>query len=60
LDLFVPLLTEKVETVVDQRLVEVDAVVGEEEAAVAGNLDACTLVRLLGNCNVAHTASRAR
>lgn len=45
LDLFVPLLAEKVEAVVDERLVEVDAVVGEEEAAVAGDFDACVSVR---------------
>ena len=45
LNLFVPLLTEKVETVVDESLIKIDAVVGEEEAAVAGDFDACVSVR---------------
>jgi len=45
LDLLVTLFTQKVETVGDQSLVEVDTVVCEEVATVAG--DFCTCVRIV-------------
>jgi hypothetical protein len=41
LDLLVALGAKEVETVVNERLVEVDAVVDEEEATVTGDLGAC-------------------
>lgn len=41
LDLFVTLLAQKVETVGDQSLVEVNTIVCEEVATVASNFSAC-------------------
>lgn len=43
LDLLVLTLAEEVEAVVDERLVEVDTIVGEEVAAVAVDLGACRM-----------------
>lgn len=44
LDLLVAALTEEVEAVVDQGLVQVDTVVRQEEATVAGDFDTWALV----------------